>query len=393
MDKVQTAFKETEIGPIPEDWVFTPLQNHAEILMGQSPESDYYNNAGEGVPFLQGIRTFGDKYPTYDAWTTQTTKLAKSGSVLLSVRAPVGEVNIATQDICIGRGLVAINGEDNEYIYQIFKAFKKYVIGKETGTVYGSVTSNDIARLHFPFPPLPEQRRIAEVLSSLDDKIELNRKMNKTLESIAQAIFKRWFIDFEFPNEKGKPYKSSGGRMVESELGLIPEGWEIMPLDEVADITIGRTPPRKEDEWFSTDPKDIKWISIRDMGNAGVYIDDTAEYLTAEAVRRFNVPKIPTNTVIVSFKLTVGRVAITTEEMLSNEAIAHIKLTTTDISSEYVYLFAKNYDFSALGSTSSIATAVNSQSIKGIKMLVPKASVAKEFHERIEPVFSDILSG
>ncbi|MBI2448435.1 restriction endonuclease subunit S, partial [Candidatus Microgenomates bacterium] len=187
----QIQFKETEIGAIPAEWDFDELKNHAEILMGQSPESLYYNESGDGALFLQGVRTFGEKYPTYDTWTTKVTKLAKAGSVLLSVRAPVGEVNIAQNDLCIGRGLMSVNGKNNEFIYQLFKAFNSYIVSKETGTVYGSVTKDDIANIKLPFPQLPEQQEIAEILSSLDDKIELNRQMNKTLESIAQSIFKR----------------------------------------------------------------------------------------------------------------------------------------------------------------------------------------------------------
>jgi type I restriction enzyme S subunit len=83
-------------------------------------------------------------------------------------------------------------------------------------------------------PPLNEQKAIAKILSSLDEKIELNNRINKKLEEMAQAIFKHWFIDFEFPNENGEPYKSSGGEMVESELGLIPEGWEVKRIEEVS---------------------------------------------------------------------------------------------------------------------------------------------------------------
>jgi len=192
--EIATKFKDTDIGLIPEEWEFDSLDNHADVLMGQSPESKFYNNI-EGTPFLQGIRTFGEKYPTYDTYTTKVTKLAPGGSVLLSVRAPVGEVNIADRDVCIGRGLMSINSKNNEFIYQLFKAFKDYVVGKETGTVYGSVTREVIAKLKFPFPPQAEQDKISEILSSIDDKIELNRNINNNLEKIAIYLFKQWFVD------------------------------------------------------------------------------------------------------------------------------------------------------------------------------------------------------
>ncbi len=232
-------FKKTEIGIIPEDWVFDELENYAKIIMGQSPESKYYNLNNKGTLFLQGIRTFGSLYPNYDTWTTKITKLAKKGSVLLSVRAPVGEVNIADKDVCIGRGLMSIDGKNNLFIFYLFKGFKSYVINKETGTVYGSVTRDDIAKLKFPFPKENEQSAIAKILSDLDSKIELNQQMNKILEEINRAIFKRWFVDFEFPNEQGKPYKSSGGEMVDSEMGEIPKSWKQSTLREFIKLERG----------------------------------------------------------------------------------------------------------------------------------------------------------
>ena len=108
-----------------------------------------------------------------------------------------------------------------------------------------NVGKNDFMSIKIPFPPLPEQKAIANILSALDEKIEINNKINKNLEEMAQAIFKRWFVDFEFPNEDGKPFKSSGGEMVQSELGLIPKGWEVKLLKDCIDVidNRGKTPP------------------------------------------------------------------------------------------------------------------------------------------------------
>ena len=93
--------------------------------------------------------------------------------------------------------------------------------------------------LFCPYPNYKEQKAISKILSDLDEKIEINRNMNEILEELGQTLFNRWFIDFEFPNEKGKPYKSSGGEMIESELGEIPEGWEIKELSEISEFKNG----------------------------------------------------------------------------------------------------------------------------------------------------------
>ncbi len=118
----------------------------------------------------------------------------------------------------------------------------------ETSTsAYPSIKPSVIGDLEIELPSLEEQKAIAHILSTLDEKIELNKKINKTLEDIAQAIFKHWFVDFEFPNENGEPYKSSGGEMVESELGMIPKGWEVIELGNLVEIVDnrGKTPPQE----------------------------------------------------------------------------------------------------------------------------------------------------
>jgi type I restriction enzyme S subunit len=235
------------------------------------------------------------------------------------------------------------------------------------GSAVPTLNRNHIHEIEIHVPDVSEQKAIAEVLSSLDDKIDLLHRQNKTLESLAQTLFRQWFIE------------------------EADDSWETVTLGELFDIGIGRTPPRKEQHWFSTNPKDVKWISIKDMGNCGVYIDSTAEYLTAEAVEQFNVPIIPANTLLLSFKMTLGRLAITTETMLSNEAIAHFKHKDgSSLFPEFLYLFLTTYKFELLGSTSSIVEAINSQMIKEMEMVVPDDATLGKFKESIKPTFSKI---
>lgn len=234
-------FKDTEIGKIPNEWEVCELKDKVEITMGQSPKSEFYNDKGEGIPFMQGRTTFGEKYHYIDTWCTQPKKYAEKNDVLMSVRAPVGDVNIATTDLCIGRGLASLRmrNKNNEYLYYLLKNFTSVFTSRESGTVFGSINKAGIESVKLPFPNECEQKAITKILSDLDEKIETNNKINKKLEEMAQAIFKQWFIDFEFPNEDGKPYKSSGGEMVESELGMIPKGWKIGTFREFTDTVLG----------------------------------------------------------------------------------------------------------------------------------------------------------
>ena len=164
---------------------------------------------------------------------------------------------------------------------------------------------------------------------------------------------------------------------------------EICRADEYFDISIGKTPPRKEAQWFSTNPQDVTWVSISDMGTCGLYISSSSEQLTKEAVERHNVKVVPDNTVLLSFKLTVGRIAITNGEMATNEAIAHFKTDKKEIN-EYLYCYLKCFNYQTMGSTSSIATAVNSKIIKGMPFVVPTDEELKEFHDFTAPMFSKI---
>ena len=178
-------------------------------------------------------------------------------------------------------------------------------------------------------------------------------------------MFKSWFVDKE--NTERKTIKA----------------------EEFFDISIGKTPPRKEPEWFTYNSDDIIWVSISDMGNCGAFISDSSEYLIKEAIAKFNIKIVPDNTVLLSFKLTVGRITITDGEMTTNEAIAHFVTDKKEIN-EYLYCYLKNFNFQTMGSTSSIATAVNSKIIKAMPFVVPTNKELTDFHAVTYPMFQQI---
>ena len=149
-------------------------------------------------------------------------------------------------------------------------------------------------------------------------------------------------------------------------------------LGDICDIRIGRTPPRKQPQWFSSS-HGMKWVSIKDMGNTGKYISQTNELLTMDAISKFNIPIIPAGTLLMSFKLTVGRLGFTKYDMCSNEAIAQLPIKAPDIvDKNYLYYYLKNFNFDSLSSTSSIATAVNSKTVKNISVNLPPLDQQKK---------------
>ena len=299
----------------------------------------------------------------------------KKGDILIARTGATIGVNIQIKDNLIAvynNGLIRlkINNEiaNNKFVFYNLQTqyYKNFINAISAGTsTQPNMQINSLLSFEIPLPPLEIQEKIARVLSSLDDKIELNNKINQNLEQQAQAIFKSWFVDFENPKRK------------------------TCKAEDYFNISIGKTPPRKEPEWFSQNSIDKKWISISDMGNCGVFILNSSEYLKNSAIDKFNIVLVPKDTVILSFKLTVGRVAITNEEMTTNEAIAHFKTDNKKIK-EYLYCYLKNYNFQTMGSTSSIATAVNSKIIKSMPFIIPTDDEIENFHQIMKFIFEKI---
>jgi type I restriction enzyme S subunit len=197
-----------------------------------------------------------------DKIPSRARRKVKRNDILISTVRPIqkhyGIIKKPIDNMIVSTGFAVLTPNtrivDAEYLYRFLtqESITQYLqaVAETSTSAYPSIKPNVIGEIKVELPPLEEQETIANILSTLDEKIEVNNRINKALEEIAQAIFKHWFVDFEFPNEKGEPYKSSGGEMVESELGMIPKGWEVKPIEEILDFTISG-------EW-GKENKDIK---------------------------------------------------------------------------------------------------------------------------------------
>lgn len=306
----------------------------------------------------------GAKFRNGDTIMARITPCLENGKTSFVDFLDDKEVAFGSTEFIVMRAKEGIT--DSQYIYYLATSpeIRKVAIQSMVGSSGRQrVQQGVINEYEIALPPLEEQKRIAAILSALDDKIEINRKINENLEQQAQALYQQIFVETQ--NEQRY----------------------VCRADDCFDISIGKTPPRKESQWFSTNSSDYVWVSISDMGNCGLYIADSSEYLTKEAVDKFNIKLVPDNTVILSFKLTVGRVAITDGEMVTNEAIAHFKTDKKNIN-EYLYCYLRNFNFQTMGSTSSIATAVNSKIVKGMPFIVPADKELAIFHSFATPLFA-----
>ena len=436
------------------NWKELPLNDVIELVIdhrGKTPKKlgfdDFFS---EGYPVLSAkhVKTSGlvnldamrfANEEMYKKWMKEPTQ---KGDVILTSEAPLGELFYidGSKKYVLGQRVFGLRPKsdvlDSMYLLVWLSSAEGQgrLQARATGSTVQGIKQSELLKIMIPIPPMEVQKDIASIYGSLDQKIQLNTQINQTLEQIAQALFKSWFVDFDPVLAKVQAL-SDGMSLEQAELAAmqaisgktpeeltalsqaqpdryaelaetakafpcemeeidgveVPKGWEYKPADELFDIGIGKTPPRKETEWFSTNPDDMQWISIKDMGNSGVFITESSEFLTNQAVDKFNIRKIPENTVLLSFKLTIGRVSITTCETTTNEAIAHFKITDKSfLTTEYLYLFFQQFDFNSLGSTSSIATAVNSKTIKGIEILIPNEELIKAFQMKISNIFAQI---
>lgn len=245
--------------------------------------------------------------------------------------------------------------------------YKDWIHSFNTGSTRGNINAQTLGKMPIPELEREKQDALVEILSSIDAKIKQNNAINENLLQQAQTIYREMFV--ATANNQRQTCRA----------------------EEYFDIAIGKTPPRKEHQWFTTDPTDVTWVSISDMGSCGTYIRRSSEQLTQEAVDKFNIKVIPSSTVILSFKLTVGRIAITYGEMTTNEAIAHFK-TDKPFINEYLYCYLKDFNYQTMGSTSSIATAVNSKIIKAMPFIIPADDEITRFHTVVGPMFEQILN-
>lgn len=361
------------------EWITTNLEECTDVLGDGLHGTPKYTERGE-YAFVNGNNLVDGeiliKKETKRVDYSQYEKYKKTltdRTILVSINGTLGNVGIYdSEKIILGKSACFFNVKesvDKDFIYYIVSspAFKQYLESNATGTTIKNISLKQMRKYTFSLPQISEQKRISSVLRRIDEKIKNNRAINKNLLQQAQALYREMFVNTQ--NNKRR----------------------ICRAEEYFDIAIGKTPPRKEHQWFTTDPSDITWVSISDMGNCGTYISRSSEQITQEAVDKFNIKVIPSNTVLLSFKLTVGRIAITHGKMTTNEAIAHFK-TDKPFINEYLYCYLRDFNYQTMGSTSSIATAVNSKIIKAMPFVIPADDEISRFHSIAGPMFEQVLN-
>lgn len=214
-------------------WAHTALGQVCTIIMGQSPPGSTYNETGQGLPFFQGSKDFGTRYPSERVYCTAPTRIAEAGDILFSVRAPIGSVNRANQKCAIGRGLSVIRSNtesDTDFVEFLLRSMHlSWSTYDSQGAIFGNARKRDLEELEIVWPPNHMRARIASILSAYDDLIENNQRRIQLLEQSAQLLYKEWFVHLRFPRHEHVAITDG-----------VPEGWMRKPLGENAPLNYGK---------------------------------------------------------------------------------------------------------------------------------------------------------
>jgi len=340
MFRKETEIQETEIGKIPKDWKIEKLSSLATIIMGQSPPSSTYNKEGKGLPFIQGKIEFGKMYPSPTTYTSRPLKIAEKGDVLMSVRAPVGDVNIAPYKLCIGRGLAAIRFNpkmaNNLFYFYYLQSIKNRLESLGKGSTFKAITKKDLEELRIVYPPLNEQKGIADVLLMVDRGIEIVDRAVAKLEGMKRALLNELLTGrIRVREENGKLTFYKETEFQETEIGEMPKDWKIEKLKNIViKAKMGGTPRSTVREYWGGD---IPFAKVEDITSSHKYLFKTSTTITKLGLENSNAWIIPKDSLLITIYGTLGAVAINKIELATNQAIVGIIPRKDIVDVEYLY--------------------------------------------------------
>lgn len=346
-------------------WEIKTLGDVSEVIAGQSPKGIYYNTKQNGLAFYQGKKEFGDKFIKLPkVWTTKVTKIAEKGDILMSVRAPVGPTNIATEKICIGRGLAAIRvGKDldKEYLYYFFKHFQDSIQGNE-GAVFNSINKTQIEDIEILTPGLAEQKRIVGIL---DEKFKAIEELKKVTEAQIQDV-KELFES----------------RLLEIFLNP-PTDWTPYKLHDVASVTMGQSPPGST---YNIKNEGLPLINGPVEFGPGQLDETHVTKYTTRPTKVCNAGELLVcvrgsttgRTNIAKCKSCIGRgvASIVPDERLVDKDLFHIYIASLR---NQIYKMGKGATF----------PNVNREQINDIELAFPKLEKQKNFNDELSQLLKD----
>lgn len=379
----------------------------AEIVMGQSPPGISCNQVGNGLPLLNGPTEFNHHHPIPVQFTINSKKVALPGDILFCVRgSTTGRMNWADRNYAIGRGIAAVRHKQGREFQPFLRALIEYklpdLLAEATGSTFPNVSYAQLANLKCDdIPSEPEQRGIAHILGTLDDKIELNRKMNETLEAMAKAIFKSWFVDFDpvraksegrttgLPEEMDALFPDS---FEDSELGKIPKGWSVRTVGDLADVVGGSTPSTKETVFWNEGRH--HWATPKDLsGLAAPVLLDTERRITNAGLAQINSGLLPAGTILLSSRAPIGYLAVAEVPVAINQGFIAIK-PKKGVSNLFLLLWVSFANDDILSrANGSTFLEISKANFRPITLVAPKPMVMEAFDQQVCHLYKRIVGG
>ena len=300
---------------------------------------------------------------------------------------PCDDLYIQSQDV----GLITCNTEklDKTFAYYLFltRSVREQISARSQQTKIRHTSPDKISDVEVYLPDLPTQLRIAGVLGSIDEKIELNRKKIAELEALAKTIYDYWFVQFDFPDANGKPYKSSGGKMVWNEQlkREVPEGWEVGPILNISELKVGGTPSKKEVSYWNGNipfwgPTDFK---------SGIFQFHTAETITNMGFEHCSSDMLNEDATIITARGSIGKVAMAGRSMAMNQSCFAFEAYNN--CSPFVYHLARQLVAHLKNtSTGSVFNAFVASDLKNVFLLLGDSHVRRAYSELVQPMFDGI---
>jgi type I restriction enzyme S subunit len=360
-------------------WKDTSLGEIVNFRRGHDLPKSNMNPGIYPVVGSNGIIGYHDSYTTVEPCIT----IGRSGNVgnphKINQKAWAHNTTLYIDDF---------KGNDPNFIFYLLKTLN--LQHYKGGSAVPTLNRNHIHPIALRVPiDIQDQKAIAHILSTLDEKIEINNKINKILEDMAQAIFKHWFVDFEFPNDDGEPYKSSGGEMVDSELGPIPKGWEVGTLSDLGEVIGGGTPSTKREDYYTDNG--ISWITPKDLSvNKSLFIYKGAIDITEEGLKYSSSKLVPEGTILFSSRAPIGYIAVAGCEMATNQGFKSI-VPQQKYGSAYVYQELKSKTDAIMNRASgSTFMEISGSGLKSIETILPTEAVTRKYQEITRPILNKI---
>ncbi len=345
----------------------------------------------------------------YEAWMTRG--YPEIGDVVMTTEAPLGEVaQIKFLPVALAQRIVTLRGKpdllDSRYLLYLMQSqeMQAKLVGRSSGTTVIGIKQSELRKIEVALPPISEQRAIARILGTLDDKIELNRKQNETLEAMARTMFKAWFVDFEpvraklegrwlrgrsLPGLPAHLYDLFPNRLVESELGDIPEGWAIGSFSDAVEIIGGGTPKTSVCEYWDGD---IPWFSVVDTPpSSDVFVVQTEKSITQAGLIGSSARLITKGTTIISARGTVGNLAIAGCDMTFNQSCYALR-GKSSLGCYFVFLSAQRMvDQLKAMAHGSVFSTITRQTFESVRAVLPPEDVHQQFERSAAGLFDAIF--